>query len=134
MGGIPYVGKENKKEQYDLSKSTQYVLQLTKCISGSNRNITRDNWFSSYELTDELRKNKLTVGTLRKSKPQIPPSMLSAGPSTSSRFLYQEDKMLISYTPKRNTKVLLITSMHFAGDTNEESKKPEAIEFYNMTK
>ncbi|XP_033212424.1 uncharacterized protein LOC117170019 [Belonocnema kinseyi] len=42
--------------------------------------------------------------------------------------------MLLSYTPKKNKKVLLISSMHFAGDMNENSMKPEIIDFYNIIK
>lgn len=30
--------------------------------------------------------------------------------------------------------VLLLSSMHFNGEINQETKKPEVIEFYNMTK
>jgi len=135
LGGIPYVGKEAEKNQRDLPLPTQYILRLTNTWKGTNRNITADNWFSSYQLTEELKKNGLTyVGTLRKNKPQIPPIMLARAPASSSTFLYQYDKMLTSYAPKKNKTVLLISSMHFSGVTNTETNIPEVIEFYNMTK
>lgn len=47
---------------------SQCVLQLTKPIGGSNRNVTTENWFSSVELIDKLRKRKLTLGAERKNE------------------------------------------------------------------
>jgi len=66
LSGIPYVGREQKKMKTDLSILTQYVLRLTESIAGTNRNVTCDNWFASFELAEELSKKKLTlVGTVR---------------------------------------------------------------------
>lgn len=94
--GIPYVGKEGNKKKGDLKLPTQYVLTLTESVRNSNRNVTTDNWF-----TEELTNRKLTlVGTLRKNKKEIPPSMLKSAPAGSSRFMYQDDKMILSFNPK----------------------------------
>lgn len=41
---------------------------------------------------------------------------------------------MVSFTPKKNKKVLLLSSMHQEGVVNEETGKPEVIEFYNVTK
>jgi len=51
-----------------FSKLTQLVLRLSKPLQGTNRNVTADNWFSSIELVERLKKKKkLTyVGTLKK--------------------------------------------------------------------
>lgn len=134
--GIPYIGKEqDKRKKGDIPLPAKYVIQLTDSLQGSKRNITADNWFASLELTDELLQRKLTfVGTLRKNKPQIPPFLLSTAPAGSARFAYQDDKMLVSYSPKKNKCVLLISSMHFKGEINEQTKKPEIVELYNLTK
>ncbi|KAJ8929890.1 hypothetical protein NQ314_017377 [Rhamnusium bicolor] len=57
-----------------LTHPTQVVLRLIAPIAYSNRNITGDNWYSSIELIDEVRKCGLTyVGTMRTNKMQIPP-------------------------------------------------------------
>ncbi|XP_024220084.1 piggyBac transposable element-derived protein 4 [Halyomorpha halys] len=134
MGGIPYVGKTNQRRK-EMSLPTQYVLELTKSIWGTKRNVTVDNWFCSYQLAEELGKKQLTlVGTLRKNKPQVPLPMFAKAPVNSSKFLYQDDKTLLSYTPKKDKKVLVLSSMHFSGEINEISKVPEMIEFYNLTK
>ena len=85
-----------------MSLPTQYVLELSKSIWRTKRNITVDNWFCSYELVEELGKKELTlVGTLRKNKPQVPLPMFENAPVMSSKFLYQDDKTLLSYTPKK---------------------------------
>lgn len=40
-----------------------------------------DNWFTSYELAEELTNKKLTlVATISKTKIELPPSMLTAAP------------------------------------------------------
>ncbi|XP_033221218.1 piggyBac transposable element-derived protein 4-like [Belonocnema kinseyi] len=134
-GGIPYVGKEITKKKGDLCVPTQYVLKLIEQLNGSGRNITADNWFSSIEVVAELQKKRLTfVGTMRKNKPQIPPSFLAQAPVSTSRFAYQDDKMMVAYSPKKNKEVVLVSSMHYDGVVNDDSKLPEIIEFYNVTK
>lgn len=47
------------------------------------------------------QENLTLVGTLRKNKPQIPPSMLAKLPIMSTKFLYQYDKLLLSHSPKK---------------------------------
>lgn len=64
-----YTGKaaNPKVKEKKLSHPTEVVLRLTSPIVNTNRNITADNWYSSVELLDELRKIGLTyVGTLKK--------------------------------------------------------------------
>lgn len=105
-GGIPYIGKGTITHQ-GLLLPTQYVLQLTEPLRLTNRNVTCDNWFSSIELCEELCKRKITmVGTLRKNKREIPPSLIATKgvPLGTSRFLYQPDKMLVSYHQKKKQK------------------------------
>ncbi|XP_039277065.1 piggyBac transposable element-derived protein 4-like [Nilaparvata lugens] len=136
LGGIPYLGKE-RREIENVSKPTSYVLNLVDSLKNSNRNVTTDNWFTSCELADKLTSKKLTlVGTMRKNKREIPPEFLETkgAPVMSSRFLYDPEKMMVSFTPKKNKNVILLSSMHGDGFVNEVTKKPEIIEFYNMTK
>ncbi|XP_059174346.1 piggyBac transposable element-derived protein 4-like [Physella acuta] len=54
---------------------TQAVLDLVPTISGTNRNITTDNYYTSIDLANELKSRNLTlVGTMKKNKACIPPS------------------------------------------------------------
>lgn len=55
---------------------------------------------------------KALVGTLRKNEKEMPPSMLKPAPEVSSQFMYQDDKMILSFNPIKNKKVLMLSSMH----------------------
>jgi hypothetical protein len=49
----------------------QVVLDVTDGLRGHN--VTCDNFFTSYELSQQLLKIKITmVGTVRKNKPKLP--------------------------------------------------------------
>ena len=122
-------------DKFGLLLPTQYALKLTEPLYGTNRNVTCDNWFSSLELCEELNQRKITmVGTLRKVKREIPPALISTigVPLGASRFLYQPAKVLVSYHPKRNKNVILLSSMHDTGIVNPVTKKPDIAEFYNL--
>lgn len=43
---------------------------------------------------------------------------------------FTADKTLVSYVPKKNKAVLLVSSMHHTKCSNSESGKPEIIEYY----
>lgn len=110
-------------------------------VSGSNRNVTFDNWYTICELMVKLRKNhKLTsVGTLTKNKRCIPPQFVTVKnrePKTSL-FGFQKDVTLLSYVPKKNKNVLLMSTMNHDDaitETTWEKSLPEIKSFYNFTK
>lgn len=139
--GYIYVGKDSDGNTLDendrkFSKPTQSVLRLTKPINKTNRNITADNWFTSIELIEELKKRGNTyVGTVRKNKKEIPPEFLPKKNRQVglSLFGFTKDITLVSFTPKSNKCVILASSMHH-GSSIENTGKPEIIEFYNSTK
>jgi len=61
--------------QYKVDNSASAVIKrLIAPISNSGRNITCDNWYSSFPLVNDLIQNhKLTMfGTVRKNKKKIP--------------------------------------------------------------
>lgn len=132
-----YAGKETPSRNNSLLVPTNNVLTLTEPIYGTNRNVTGDNWFTSIELVDALKQKHLTyVGTIRKNKREIPPEFQPhrIRPVLSSVYGFQSDKTLVSFVPKKNTSIALVSSMHHEPVTNPETKKPEIIEFYNSTK
>ncbi|GFY42352.1 DDE_Tnp_1_7 domain-containing protein [Trichonephila inaurata madagascariensis] len=123
-------------QERNLTIPSQSVIRLTKCIYGTNRNITCGNWFTSIELATELKKHKLTlVGTVKKNKPQIPPEFLPSKNREIGSTLYgfTKDNTLISYVPKKDKAVILLSTMHHSICT-DISNKPEIISFYNATK
>ncbi|KFM74523.1 PiggyBac transposable element-derived protein 4, partial [Stegodyphus mimosarum] len=116
------------------------VKRLIQPLHKSSRNITTDNWYTSYPLAADLLKEKLTlVGTMRKNKREIPPTFVTSKGREifSTLFGFEKDKTLISYVPKKGKTVLMLSTLHnddAIDDTTGEKKKPEMICFYNMTK
>lgn len=54
------------------------VKRLVEPIKKSNRNLTTDNYYTSYELAIYLLENGLTfIGTMKKNKAKIPPQFLN---------------------------------------------------------
>lgn len=136
-----YVGKQ-PDGPYKVSNScSDVVRRLVEPVIGTNRNITCDNWFSSVPLIIQLREElKLTmIATLRKNKREVPPNFLpdSQREVHSSIFGFQKNCTLVSYVPKKNKSVLMISSMHdntAIDETTGEQKKPVIITDYNDTK
>lgn len=56
VDAIPYTGKATYRGS--LPSAKYFVLELTKTVQGTNRNITCDNWFTSVPLSNELMKPK----------------------------------------------------------------------------
>ncbi|KAL0894586.1 hypothetical protein ABMA27_013153 [Loxostege sticticalis] len=124
-------------EEKKFMVPTQSVIHLAKPLFGSNRNITCDNWFTSMELVDYLKKNGLTcVGTMKKNKREIPPEFLPSKRRVVGSTLYgfTGQNTILSHVPRQNKAVILLSSMHHAEAFDEATGKPEIIEFYNKTK
>lgn len=138
IDAAPYIGKSTKTDGLPLSN--YYVETLTKSIHGSSRNVTMDNWFTSIPLAEKLLTNpyKLTVvGTLRKNKKEVPKEFITINKDRkvhTSLFAYNEKATLVSYKPKANKHVLLLSTMHETGAINDTTHKPEIIHTYNSTK
>jgi len=91
--------------------------RLVKPIRNTGRNVTTDNWFTGIPLAIDLFKNyKLTlVETIRKNKRELPIELIATKnrPIYSSYFGFSEKKVtIVSYTPKKNKVVLLLSTMH----------------------
>ncbi|XP_050064468.1 piggyBac transposable element-derived protein 4-like [Aphis gossypii] len=136
-----YAGKQPNGPYHVNNSACSVVERLIRPISGSGRNITCDNWFSSIPLAEDLLNNhNLTmVGTLRKNKREIPPifvQKLKELPNESSIFGLKKNMTLVSYKPKANKIVSVISTMHNDDsiDTDCARSKPEMIKFYNSTK
>nr|CAH7758961.1 unnamed protein product [Callosobruchus chinensis] len=69
-----YVGQQPEGEFRQSNDPKSVVLRLIMPITKTGRNITVDNWFTSYELINELLEshNLTFVGTIRKNKRQLP--------------------------------------------------------------
>ncbi|UYV78370.1 hypothetical protein LAZ67_16001089 [Cordylochernes scorpioides] len=132
-----YTGKSKTPKSKELSLPTQIVLDISRPLWKSNRNITADNWFTSIELVDKLKEHGLTyLGTMRKNKPQIPPQFQPhpKRESGTSIFGFSGTKTLVSYVPKKRKSVILISSMHHDNKCDKTTGKPDIIMDYNLTK
>lgn len=133
-----YVGRN--EGPYDVSNSAiDLVKRLVEPIKNTHRNIVMDNWFTSFQLLEDLfTDNGLTgLGTVRKNKRELPPCFVtSAGREVnSSLFGFQKNCTLVSYVPRRGKVVLLASTMHHdAKIDDDEKKKPEMIIDYNRNK
>lgn len=128
-------GLPNDYKKY--GKPTQSVLRLTQPLYHTNRNVTFDNWFTSIELVKLLKQRGLTsLGTIRKNKREVPPTFLPNKKRQVGTALYgfTNEITLLSYTPKKNKSVLLVSSSHHQKSEDPESKKPHMILDYNSTK
>ena len=136
MKSIVYIGAETFADManLDVPVPTKAVLGLVDCIEGTNRNITTDNYYTSIALARELKSRKLTlVGTL-KNKTCIPPCFLTKSNAGTVHYGFdkQNDYTLLSVTPKKNKKVVFLSSMH---QTKQSDGNTEEINVYcNKTK
>ncbi|XP_049790133.1 piggyBac transposable element-derived protein 4-like [Schistocerca nitens] len=135
-----YVGQQPAGPFCVSNKPSEVVKRLAKPVFGSGRNITTDNWFTDFDLIDYLKTKKLSlVGTVRKNKRQIPSDFVDVKrrEQHSSLFGFNDGKVLVSYVPRLNKNVILVSSLHNDDAIDPESgdkHKPEIVSFYNSTK
>lgn len=139
-----YAGKQPDGPYKVSNDSQSVVVRLIRHCSGTGRNITADNYFTSVPLANTLLdEHRLTyVGTLRKNKREIPPIFLNTKirPLHSSLFAWGVDSnkcIITSYVPKKYKNVLLLSTFHDDDEIDGQSgelKKPSVITFYNLTK
>ena len=133
---LPYIGRTGNVPE--RQQGQRVVLELTDMLTDSGRNVYMDNFFSSLLLARTLLGRQLTMtGTIRKNKPELPKEMLPNPHRAikSSNFGFQKDVAIVSYVPKRNKAVILISTQFLSNDiAEEEHKKPKAILEYNHGK
>ncbi|XP_028437763.1 piggyBac transposable element-derived protein 4-like [Perca flavescens] len=134
-----YTGKSSSASEKEKNQGARVVMDLTEGLSGPC-NITCDNFFTSYELARRLldERGLTVVGTVRKNKPELPRALLDAKGRAvfSSKFAFTPAAALVSYVPKRNGNVLLLSTLH-AGPPRlgpGRRAKPDVILHYNATK
>jgi hypothetical protein len=134
-----YAGKQPPGPFQLSNKAFDIVNRLVEPITKTKRNLTFDNWFTSYPLMIHLlTQHSLTsVGTVRKNKTSVPEIFKKGTEVNGSRFGFQKDITLVSYVPKKNKVVLVMSTLHHDQNIDEstgDKRKPEMITFYNKTK
>lgn len=137
----PYLGKNNDDPLQEGPLGEKVVLRLTRSYNNSGCNIVTDNFFTSISLARKLYQNQMTIlGTIRKNRREIPRELLDIGDRArySSKFAFHNNNeaVVVSYLPKRNKNVLLLSSKNFraAVDETSDKKKPLMILEYNKLK
>ena len=115
----------------------QAVLDLITIISGTNRNITTDNYYTSIPLANELKSRQLTlVGIMKKNKRCIPPSFLIKADVGTCQYAFDHANnfTLLSIAPKKNKRVVFLSTMHATRSHDSVSGKEEINVFTTMKK
>ncbi|CAJ1087326.1 piggyBac transposable element-derived protein 4-like [Xyrichtys novacula] len=105
----------------------EVVLEPTEGLSGHT--ITVDNFFTSYDLA--------MVRTIQRNKPEVPSQLTNTRgrEPDSSLFGFQPTATLVSFVPKRNRNVLLLSTRHRDGKgAADPPPKPEMIKYYKSCK
>lgn len=137
IDAMPYLGKCTQTNGLPLGEF--YVKELTKAFHGSNRNVTCDNWFTSVPLVKSLLRqpyNLTLVGTIRSNKREIPEELKNSRSRRigTSMFCYDGPLTLVSYKPKSDKMVFVLSSCDEEGTVHPTTGKPNMIHFYNETK
>jgi len=118
MNAKVYLDKENNEVPRGLASDVDCIL--VQPISGQDRggrNVTTDNFFTSFDLANQPKKKKLTlVGTMKQNKTKIPQMFKPARQrdENSSIFGFTKDLTLVYYVPKKNKSIVLITPSRFS--------------------
>lgn len=135
-----YAG-QHPEGPYRLSNQVPDIIhRVLEPLYDLGCNVTMDNWFTSVPVSKDLLQKRITVvGTLKKNKPEIPQKFKSSQNREilDSAFGFQPNCTLVSYVPKKNKVVLLLSTLHNDANIDPESgeaKKPEIITYYNHTK
>ncbi|XP_071743601.1 uncharacterized protein [Lepeophtheirus salmonis] len=77
------------------------------------------------------------VSTVRENKPELPPALLASKEREvfSSKFAFTPTTTLVSYLPKKNKNVILLSPLHRDGSISDrDDRKPIIIMGYNRNK
>jgi len=132
--GAQTLSEEERENCHSVSEAV--VMKLSTPFLNCGRNITMDNWFTSAQLADKLmQKNTTLVGTIRQNNRAVPPASKSTQDRRKKDSVHYKcnNKMLCSFWDKKQTPVLLLSTMHQNG-VHGENRKPDIVEFYNETK
>ncbi|XP_053171655.1 piggyBac transposable element-derived protein 4-like [Scomber japonicus] len=126
----------------ERNQGMRVVLDVTEGLRG--RNVTCDNFFTSYELGQRLLRRDMTMlGTVRQNKPELPKALLATKGREvfSSTFAFTDSTAVVCYIPKRNKKVLLMSTRRRDHHQDKEARiserrdrKPALVLDYNSTK
>ena len=132
-----YCGKQMPGPYLKSNKPDDVVKRLVKPIEKTNRNLTTDNYYSSYPLAEYLLEKGLTfLGTMKKNKKEIPPEFQASKTRKIKSCIcgFQDGFCMVSAVPKRNKAVIFLSTMHDTLEIDQETNKSRINLDYNATK
>ena len=115
-----YTGRQQHEEIHHNLVS-DVVMRFASPYFGSGREIFTDRYFTSHSLAMQLVEKNLTlVGSMMIHMREVPSDIKSAkgelALSTVALYDYANKIILLSYAPKRNKNVLMLSSSHSSYD------------------
>lgn len=132
-----YLGKTNTNDTKEKDVGSKVVMSLVEKYANTNRVVYADNFFVSISLANKLWSQGLKlVGTIRSNKAEVPSSFLANKDReiNSSLFAYKNQLTLVSFVPKLNKSVLLLSTKHHHEEHDLDYRKPVIICDYNHGK
>lgn len=96
------------------NQPSDMVRRMGEPILDSGHNITANNWFTDFDLIDDLKIKVSYVGMVRKNKSQLPPAFVNVKgrKANTSMFGYNDDKVLVSYILQERKNIHLVSTLH----------------------
>ena len=119
--------------------ATDIVMKLCSVYFGTGRDIYVDRYFTSHGLVCNLLQQNLTlIGTIMANWREVPSQFKPAKgreiESTKALYNHSNKILLLSYVPKRNKNVLMMSSSHSSISITDCHKKSTVITDYNKHK
>jgi len=95
-------------------------------LNYSGMTVTTDNFFTSFELSQDLLKKRIKiVGTMRNNRRELPLNMLPSKTRElhSSIFACSSQTLLSSYVPSKEKAITLLSTKHKSFVTLDDEKK-----------
>ncbi|KAJ8887623.1 hypothetical protein PR048_013840 [Dryococelus australis] len=131
---FPYFGKEDDLSSDQLLGS-YIVLLLLELYLQCGRNVTKDNLFTSLELSWALNDKKTRlVSIVNCTRRKVPLIAKNFKQQLYATYVYKhKDTTLTVYQGKFNNNVILLSSLHPSVNIAANEETPETIQYYNFT-
>ena len=138
LHGIIYSGRKENNAPY-RNLTNDIVMNLCSLYYGTGRNIYVDRYFTTHELVSNSLSQKLTlVGNIMSNRREILSQFkLAKGrevESTKALYDHSNGILLISYIPKENRNVLMMSFSHSDVSITDCHSKSTVIMDYNKHK
>ena len=133
-----YSGRESDSVPH-RNLADDIVMKLCSVDFDTDRDIYDDWYFATHgPVWNLLRQNLSLIGTIMPNRREVPSQFKAAKgrkvKSTKALYDHSNKILLLSYVPKRNKNMLMMSSSHFSISITDYHKKPTVITDYNQHK